>query len=157
MKVYGLYCNSDPTEGRGAMVLKQLFESRLDAERCRREQKDYPGWPMWKVEELDVEPASEQSQHTHELKTWPEFYQAISTNAKTVEIRKNDRPFMVGDILKLEEFDPSEQRYTGRSCERFVTHIVEGGQFGIERGYIAMSIAEEWEDPRIADWTPTGT
>ncbi|MGB3484003.1 MAG: ASCH/PUA domain-containing protein [Mycobacterium sp.] len=81
----------------------------------------------------------------HELKTWPVFFREVVANRKTVEVRKDDRRFQVGDTLVLQEYSPSNDYYTGDVCERLVTHIVPGGQFGIEQGYVAMSIrpAEE--------------
>ena len=55
MRVYGVYRNTEPTEGRGVMVLDKLFESESDAEAYRLAQPDYPGHPMWVVRSLDVE------------------------------------------------------------------------------------------------------
>lgn len=88
----------------------------------------------------------------HELKTWPELYQAVARNAKTVEVRKNDRNFAVGDVLDLREFDPNTGTYTGARCERSVSHIVNGGQLGIEVGYVAMSITDDFDGE--TGWTP---
>lgn len=42
----------------------------------------------------------------HELKIWPQFYQAVADGSKTFEIRKNDRGFQKGDIVFLKEYDP---------------------------------------------------
>lgn len=56
MKVYGVYQNSEPTEGRGIMVLRKLFESARSAYAFKLEQNDYPGHPMWEVRELEVHP-----------------------------------------------------------------------------------------------------
>lgn len=48
----------------------------------------------------------------HLLKIMPEYYTAVSSGAKTFEVRLNDRDFKVDDILVLREwFDSS---YTGR-------------------------------------------
>jgi len=79
---------------------------------------------------------------THKLKTWTEFFIAIVYGVKTVEIRKNDRNFEVGDRLILQEYNPDTEEYTGLEIEADVTHILEGGQFGIEKGYVAMSISK---------------
>lgn len=83
----------------------------------------------------------------HELKTWPVFFREINTRRKTVEVRKNDRGFQVGDVLLLREYSPTMDVYTGALCRRTVTHIVAGGQFGIESGYVVMSLGgdeHEW-------------
>jgi hypothetical protein len=84
----------------------------------------------------------------HELKTWPEHYAAVThpdvTQRKTVELRKDDRGFKVGDDLLLREFDPTTGEYTGRQAERVVTHILTGGPW-LAEGYVALSIRErEW-------------
>ncbi|TDO18153.1 uncharacterized protein DUF3850 [Mycobacterium sp. BK086] len=79
----------------------------------------------------------------HDLKTWPDMFEAIQSKVKTVELRKDDRGFKVGDLLRLAEWSP-ESGYSGRSCLRCVTHLVPGGQFGLEPGYVAMSLSPRW-------------
>lgn len=37
----------------------------------------------------------------HELKILPEYYTKVSTGEKRFEIRKDDRNFKVGDIIRL--------------------------------------------------------
>lgn len=44
----------------------------------------------------------------HELKIWPQYYQAVADGSKTFEVRKNDRGFQKGDIVILNEFNPNE-------------------------------------------------
>lgn len=79
---------------------------------------------------------------THELKTWPEFYEQVYLGNKTVEVRKDDRDFEVGDVLHLREYVPgSGAHYTGRECRRYVSHVLRG--WGVEPGYVALSI---WGD-----------
>lgn len=78
----------------------------------------------------------------HELKTWPIHFQAVETGRKTFEVRNNDRGFKVGDTLILREYSPTYEYFTGARCERTVTHILAGGQFGIEPGYVVMSLSE---------------
>lgn len=79
---------------------------------------------------------------THELKTWPSYFNAVMNGIKTFEIRKFDRPFKVGDVLLLQEYNPSEGKYTGAVCTRQVTYILKGGQFGIEEGYCVLGLSK---------------
>lgn len=60
----------------------------------------------------------------HQLKSWPEFFQAIVERRKRHELRRSDdRNFSVGDILCLQEYDNERQRYTGREIDVRVTYI----------------------------------
>ena len=47
----------------------------------------------------------------HELKIWPQYYQAVADGSKTFEVRKNDRGFQKGDEVVLKEWDPTEMHY----------------------------------------------
>lgn len=77
---------------------------------------------------------------THALKTWPEFYKAVESGAKNFEVRKKDRPFKVGEALLLQEWDNTKNEYTGEQLIRIIDYILEGGQFGIQEGYIVMGL-----------------
>lgn len=76
----------------------------------------------------------------HELKTWSVYWSAINCGAKTAEVRFNDRDYEVGDKLILREWSPSRQEYTGRTCRRYITHIMYGRIFGLEDGYVLLSL-----------------
>jgi len=77
----------------------------------------------------------------HVLKTWPVFFADVEAEAKTFEIRKNDRNFQVGDILRLAEYDPKRKAYTGRECRVVVDYTVcLDGLPGMPDGFIGMSI-----------------
>lgn len=78
---------------------------------------------------------------THELKTWPAEYDAVMAGKKTFDVRAKDRDFKVGDYLTLKKYDPEKKEYTGDVCAREIKYILEGGKFGIQEGYVAMSIA----------------
>ena len=80
----------------------------------------------------------------HELKTWPIYYDAIASGTKRFEIRKDDRPFRVGDTLLLREWEPRSETYTRRRCAVRVTWILRDAEyFGLQRGFVAMSIVRE--------------
>ena len=76
----------------------------------------------------------------HQLKTWPSYFREVRSGRKQCEVRKDDRAFEVGHILELCEWDNETGNYTGRSCGAVVTHILRGGHFGVEQGYVVMSI-----------------
>lgn len=81
----------------------------------------------------------------HKLKTWPEYYRAITEGKKRFELRKNDRNFQEGDTLILQEWSP-ETGYTGRVAKRNVTYILHGGQFGLPDDMCIMSLGNAiWE------------
>lgn len=44
----------------------------------------------------------------HELKTWPCYFEHVTSGNKTFEIRKNDRGFQSGDTVVLREWDPAK-------------------------------------------------
>ena len=80
---------------------------------------------------------------THALKTWPEFYEAIDSGEKTFEVRRFDRPFKVGDTLLLQEWEPTNQVYTGRELRRTITYILPGqNKFGMFADFCVMGIKE---------------
>jgi len=80
----------------------------------------------------------------HELKTWPEYFDEVYMDTKAFEVRKNDRDFKVGQTIRLREFDPKRNEYTGRTCLRFISYILDGGQFGVEKGYVVLSLKKKF-------------
>lgn len=76
---------------------------------------------------------------THKLKTWPIPFDAVRTGVKTHEVRRTDRDFAVGDVLVLEEWDPSIKGYTGRQLTVAVAYITPPGYFGLLADVCVMS------------------
>lgn len=76
----------------------------------------------------------------HILKTWPAPFEAVRLQTKRHEIRKDDRPFKVGDVLELREWHPETELYSGRRCRVTVTYMTHGGQWGLPYGLVVMSI-----------------
>lgn len=46
------------------------------------------------------------ARRTHDLKIWPEFYEAVRKGHKTYEVRKYDREYHFGDKVVLRAYDP---------------------------------------------------
>lgn len=77
---------------------------------------------------------------THDLKTWPEYFFYVNRGLKCFELRKDDRPFAVGDFVKLNEWDPRSQSYTGRTHMRQIFYILRGAVPGLEAGYCILGL-----------------
>jgi|GEM_PF-1955644 len=110
------------------------------------------------------EPTAPTEPISHDLKAWPEYFEALLSGEKTFEFRKDDREprFAVGDALVLHEYVPpyrveTEQEwskrvagdYTGREVVRRVTYVARGGL--IPEGYCVMAIVPLAPDPRDAE------
>lgn len=74
----------------------------------------------------------------HELKILPEYYEKVIEGKKRFEIRKDDRGFKVGDLIRLYEYDGSN--YTGRDSLYEILYKLDGGSYGLEIGYCILSI-----------------
>lgn len=60
----------------------------------------------------------------HRVKSWPSFFEATLAGVKTHDVRRmTDRDYQVGDTLRLMEFDPEKQEYTGRELCVRITYI----------------------------------
>ncbi len=76
----------------------------------------------------------------HELKIFTEHFNQIWNGTKKCEIRKNDRDFKVHDALILREYLQKSNEYTNHSIWAEITHIIQGGQFGLDNNYCVLSI-----------------
>ena len=77
----------------------------------------------------------------HRLKTLSKYYKKVKSNEKPFEVRINDRPYQVGDILELAEIDDVNYQYTGDVIKRKVTYILDDPQYVIA-GYVIMGLSE---------------
>lgn len=75
----------------------------------------------------------------HELKSWPEPFQAVVRGVKRAEFRRNDRGFARGDHLALREWHPT-RGYSGRCVTVEVTDLTQDPVLGIPEGYCVLSI-----------------
>ena len=96
----------------------------------------------------------------HELKTDPQVFDDVVSGRKTFEIRKDDRGFEVGDLLKLRKTkhtgvemcsyphpDHPGRVVKGKPLEYIgpplyvrVTYILRGPIYGLADGWVIMSI-----------------
>ena len=90
---------------------------------------------------MDNKDMSAEKTVCHELKTWCEYFEEVFMGRKTFELRKDDRGFEVGHFLILKEWDHVKGEYTGRSLARRIRYVLKGGQFGLQEGFVIMSIA----------------
>lgn len=91
----------------------------------------------------------------HELKCWPEWFNAIICGRKSFEWRKFDRGFAPGDTLWLREWIPvellpdycSKGEYSGRNA-RVIVQDVWTGLPGMPQDYCIMEIRllHYWKD-----------
>ncbi|MBT5421049.1 MAG: DUF3850 domain-containing protein [Candidatus Cloacimonetes bacterium] len=77
----------------------------------------------------------------HELKIHPEALEAQELGFKNFELRKHDREFQIGDILRLSEYEFDTCEYTGVSLLVVITYILQdniagnGNIHGLQEGY----------------------
>lgn len=71
----------------------------------------------------------------HELKILPEYFEAVVSGDKRFEIRKNDRNYKKGDILRLNEYQDGQ--YTGDVHVAEITYITDYAQ---QDGYVVLGI-----------------
>ena len=76
----------------------------------------------------------------HDLKCWTGPYLDVRAGRKPFEIRRFDRPFAVGDYLKLNEWHPGSKTFTGCSQLVEVTYLVKGGEWGLPLDLCVMGV-----------------
>ena len=89
---------------------------------------------------------------THELKCLSVYFDAMKRGEKTFDVRRDDRGFQRGDTVKqmrLHDSGPYKDREVERNygdgkpthvLTRKISFILTGGQFGIEPGYVVLSL-----------------
>lgn len=75
----------------------------------------------------------------HALKIDPEYFMAVARGDKTFEVRKNDRPFEVNDIIALNELDDTREGYSGRTLLLRITYILDNPEY-VKEGYVVLGL-----------------
>lgn len=79
---------------------------------------------------------------THDLKLNIEFCDAVLSGEKNFEVRKNDRGFQTGDLIRFIPTDGTEHAQHEISGHTYkITYILNG--WGIKNGYVVLGIREE--------------
>lgn len=75
------------------------------------------------------------------IKTEPKYLEAAICGDKTFTIRKNDRPYKVGTIIRKMGYD-REFGMTGKNADFEITYILTHEDFpeGIKEGYVICGI-----------------
>ena len=86
----------------------------------------------------------------HDLKTIDHYFDAVACGKKTFEVRKNDRAFQTGDLVKLIKVDergnhiPDPNRPGGDiAIVRQITYILQGGQFGVAPAHCILALSPD--------------
>ena len=75
----------------------------------------------------------------HDLKILPEYFVEVVRGNKTFEVRKDDRPFNVGDELILYEVNCG--KYTGRNIKVIITYILRNPDY-CKEGYCILGFKQ---------------
>ena len=85
---------------------------------------------------------------THDLKCWPEPFNAVAGGRKAFEWRRDDRGFAEGDTLVLREWDPKRADYTGRQVTVRVGYVLRGPDFDVPAGWAVLSLRRPPKPPK---------
>lgn len=73
----------------------------------------------------------------HELKTKPQFFEALAAGVKNFEVRKHDRPYSVGDYVASNEW--GDEGYAGRCTLHKVVYILCDTEY-CKEGYVVLGL-----------------
>jgi hypothetical protein len=76
---------------------------------------------------------------THQVKSWPEFFEPIALGVKTFDLRKDDRGYQVGENIQFEEFRHLTGEHTGKVVTRRIAYILRNFD-GLMPGYVILGI-----------------
>lgn len=86
---------------------------------------------------------------THNLKLSIEFCDAVLSGEKTFEVRKNDRGFQTGDLIRFIPTDGTSYRSSDGTVREHAKHEISGHTYkityilngwGIKNGYVVLGI-----------------
>lgn len=128
---------------------------KTDEQRYNEEQDKIDKQTAKKLAEMEREKkldevlgkAEAEKHKIHEVKLAAMYFDDVAAGTKSFELRKNDRHYKTGDLLKQLEYDNGN--YTGRSILADITYMLEDYS-GIQEGYCILAI-------KVREVTETGT
>lgn len=105
---------------------------------------------------------------THDLKLNTEFCDAVLSGEKTFEVRKNDRGFQTGDLIRFIPTDGKSYHSLNGTVIEHAKHEISGHTYkityilngwGIKNGYVVLGIKEyrQTEEVKRGTWENTNT
>lgn len=73
----------------------------------------------------------------HALKTEKRYFKSSAAGIKSFEVRKNDRPFSLGDYVALNEWDG--RCYTGRFSLHKIVYVLSDIEY-CKEGYVILGL-----------------
>lgn len=90
----------------------------------------------------------------HTLKVVPPYFDALVSGSKTFEVRKNDRAYQAGDVLRLREWHPGTG-YSLRCDEQGCTEWAREGHWATCRETVVKRVSFVYAgDPRFGGVEP---
>ncbi|MBR2388075.1 MAG: DUF3850 domain-containing protein [Clostridia bacterium] len=83
----------------------------------------------------------------HNVKCLTPFFKDVCAGIKTAEVRVDDRPYTVGDVLVLHEYD--EDKLTGNSVRLCITHVFRDPRY-CKEGFCVLSFVRADPGTRIS-------
>ena len=75
----------------------------------------------------------------HELKIYPEYLKEVLSGDKTFEVRKNDRPYTIGDTIHFREFNKESNEYGAIEADYIISYILCDGEY-VKDGFVVLGI-----------------
>ena len=75
----------------------------------------------------------------HDIKISSVFSEDTKRGVKPFELRKNDRDYKTGDLLKMRVFKDGE--WTGEIIRKEITYVLEGFE-GLKEGYCILGVKD---------------
>lgn len=76
----------------------------------------------------------------HDIKLQSQFCDAVYRGKKTFEVRKNDRDYQVGDVIRFIPIDNNGRQlpHPIRNASYIITYLLN--DYGLRKGYVALAI-----------------